>query len=96
MKNIFNKIKTIFRYKKPSILVSPTKKVNVQSSAIRAVEYDEQTKDLFVDFTKGTKYRYSEVKAEDFYNLVSSESVGKEFVASIRNSYEFEKIEEKK
>lgn len=61
----------------------------VQSSNIAAIGYDPATSDLLVEFHNGSTYRYYGVPANVFDDLQNAGSVGRYFMASIRNSYKF-------
>ena len=63
----------------------------VNSSMISEVEYDEAEKLLKLKFTKGGWYGYLDVPKEVCQELLSADSVGKYFLANIKNKYETEK-----
>ena len=63
----------------------------VKSSMISEIEYDESEKLLKLKFTKGGWYEYKEVPKEVYSDLLAAESVGKFFLANIKNKYEVEK-----
>lgn len=57
----------------------------VESSNIAAVGYDEEEKELQIEFNNGKIYAYKDVPIELFNGLVVAKSVGKYFHANIRN-----------
>lgn len=59
----------------------------VKSSSIAAVGYDQETKELRVQFTRGQTYVYRGVSPEVHKALMDSESIGKHFQANIRNQF---------
>lgn len=72
------------------------KMYNVESSNITQVGYDVPEERLYVRFTNGTLYRYCDVPASMFTELLQAESVGKFFIATIKrfpDKYPFEKVE---
>ena len=66
--------------------------VNVISTDIMSVKYEESTSVLNIRFVKGGEYEYYDVYADDYYNLISAPSVGKYFNANIRYKYQYNKI----
>ena len=72
-------------------------RIQVVSSNISEIEYDETLKELSVWFlnkkTDTEHYVYSGVKPEIFGELMLADSKGKYFFSKIRNSYEVKKVE---
>jgi len=66
----------------------------VESSNIAAVKYDEAEQTLFVVFTSGGHYAYSNVPKSVHDGLMDAESVGKFFHARIRNEFTARRIED--
>lgn len=62
----------------------------VESSNIESVGYDAQT--LFVKFKDGNMYRYQDVPAGTYRDLMDSESIGGHFHAHIKGQYKSEKV----
>lgn len=62
-----------------------------RSSMISEVQYDSDKKLLTLNFN-GPKYEYKEVPAQVYTDLINAESIGKYFIAHIKNKYEFEKV----
>ena len=54
--------------------------IQVKSSLIKAIGYDEKTQTLTVEFKKGGKYTYSKVTEQIFNNFRSAPSIGKFFL----------------
>jgi len=67
---------------------------SVNSSSIRSIGYDPESKKMEVEFLKGTVYTYSDI-AEGVYNtLMTSESIGKAFASLIKSGgFYYEKTE---
>jgi len=62
------------------------KKLNIRSSAIRNLEYDDNRQDLKVNFTSGKVYVYTPVSQEFFDKLNASTSKGTFFNLNIKNN----------
>lgn len=62
-----------------------------RSSMITSYGYDEAEKVLQLTFTKGGTYDYQDVPKEVYDGMVEAESIGKYFLANIKDKYEFEK-----
>ncbi len=63
-----------------------------RSSMISEVEYDEENKLLRLKFTKGGWYEYKDVPKEVYLELINADSIGKYFLANIKNKYETKKF----
>lgn len=61
----------------------------VDSSAIRAVEYDARTHVLTVQFTSMQVYDYLDVPESEYLGLLNAESKGSYFSRNIRDRYAF-------
>lgn len=68
--------------------------IQVQSSAIEAVKYEDVSHELFVQFKSGHLYKYADVSHKEFQALMSADSLGKHFHAHIRSAKHFTKFEE--
>lgn len=68
----------------------------VKSSTISHVGYDDTTSTLKVRFKTGGEYHYKNVPKKEHDALLSAESVGKYFIKNIKNSYNFNKINQNK
>jgi hypothetical protein len=64
----------------------------VKSSQIKAIGYDTETNELYVDFNNGTTYKYLNVELEVFETMCKAESVGKYLGSFIKNVYEYIKL----
>jgi hypothetical protein len=70
------------------------KRYPVESSQISSVGYDEGTKVLVVEFSRGALYAYKNVEKGTYNNFIDSDSPGKFFNQMIKNEYEFEKLKD--
>ena len=66
--------------------------VPVQSTNIRSVGYDPETRTMQVQFSHGGLYSYSNVDPGVHQALVEAPSVGAHFTLNIRNNYAGERI----
>lgn len=64
----------------------------VQSSNLKSVGYDSDTKILEIEFLHGGIYQYFDVPADIHQGLISAPSKGKYFHAFIKNVYRYQKI----
>jgi hypothetical protein len=62
------------------------------STAIRAIRYDEQRQRLLVRFIDGDEYAYVGVPGEVHRSFVDAESKGRFFSEEIRGRYPFNKL----
>ena len=62
------------------------------STAIRAIRYDEERQRLLVRFIDGDEYAYVGVPGEVHRSLVDAESKGRFFAEAIRGRYPFNKL----
>ena len=62
--------------------------VEVESSVLLAVGYEQISETLRVVFNSGSEYRYTRVPLHVYRNLCNAESIGKEFNRTIRNRYD--------
>ena len=62
--------------------------VEVQSTVLFAIGYDQISETLRVVFTSGEEYRYTGVPIQVYRNLCNAESMGREFNSTIRNRYD--------
>jgi len=67
--------------------------IEVVSSNISHVGYDETKGILVVKFKAGATYEYDKVPVLEFQNLLKAESIGKYFSSKIRNKYVTRKID---
>ncbi len=71
--------------------MSKPKFYSVSSSMIRSVEYDDTNKELTVTFNNGSSYAYFDVPAKVVKQLVAADSVGRYFIANVKNTYNWGK-----
>jgi hypothetical protein len=62
------------------------------STAIRAIRYDEERQRLLVRFVDGDEYAYVGVPGEVHRSFVDAESKGRFFADAIRGRYPFNKL----
>jgi len=62
--------------------------IEVASSVLLAVGYEEISETLRVVFISGSEYRYTGVPVQVYRNLCNAESIGREFNRTIRNQYD--------
>lgn len=71
-------------------------KINFTTSKnVSEVEYDAESKELFVTFKSGKKYKYSDVPAdiyEQCKNPSPEFSIGKFINANVARSFEYEEV----
>jgi hypothetical protein len=65
----------------------------VKSSSLKSVGYDPATKALEIEFASGQVYRYADVPAESFADLMSAASIGRQMGAFKASGFAFEKVE---
>ena len=64
----------------------------VQSSSIKSVGYDADTRTLEIEFPSGAVYHHYDVPPEAHQALMSAESVGKHYGAHIRWKRRYKKL----
>ena len=62
--------------------------IEVKSSVLLAIGYEQISETLRVIFNSGTEYRYTGVPIQVYRNLCNAESIGREFNRTIRNRYD--------
>lgn len=62
-------------------------RVDLQSTALKAVTYQDQSAHLELEFRSGAIYRYSAVPALVYQELLRAESKGRYFNQHIRNRF---------
>ena len=62
--------------------------IEVKSSVLLAIGYEQVSETLRVIFTSGSEYRYTGVPIQVYQNLCNAESIGREFNRTIRNRYD--------
>ena len=63
------------------------------SSNILASKWDKSINELTIIFKRGAQYAYKNVKPTDYTRFELAESQGKELNKTIKNNYEFKKLE---
>ncbi len=66
--------------------------VNVNSSNIQAIGYDDEEEVLAIEFHSGMLYHYSGVSQTTFEELRDASSVGRYFNTNIRGDYPYQKM----
>jgi lysyl-tRNA synthetase class 2 len=67
--------------------------MDVQSTAIKDIDYDEARAKLQVQFVSGERYVYVGVPGEVHRSFVAADSKGRFFQAEIRDRYPFNRLE---
>jgi KTSC domain-containing protein len=65
------------------------KRQQVESSMLRGVGYDSETRTLEIEFTSGQVYEYHDVPPEVYAGLLRAESLGQYFHENIRDAYSY-------
>lgn len=68
------------------------KHIDVDSSLIHSISYDEQSRTLEIRFHETGRYRYHDVEPEVVEELLDAESKGRYFNDYIRDSYLFTRL----
>lgn len=66
--------------------------VNVTSSQIKTIKYNDIDKELIVTFNTDKTYKYEDVSMQLFKDLISADSVGKFFNENIKKSHKYSLI----
>ena len=66
--------------------------VNVDSSNVESVGYDEDSSTLQVEFKNGGVYQYFDVPEDVYIQLRDASSVGEYLAAAIKGSYRYSKV----
>lgn len=69
-----------------------TKMVDVVSSNIKAIGFDELKNELTVEFNSGSKYVYESVPVSIYETFLEAESKGKYFHRNVRNVYSYSRV----
>lgn len=65
--------------------------VDVESSNIKRIAYDELNENLYVKYNQGTEYRYLKVPKNIYEDFKNAPSKGSFMNSMIKNKYEFQK-----
>jgi hypothetical protein len=68
------------------------KKIEVSSSNIASLSYNEESKELTVEFKNGSEYMYNHVPLKIFEDFLDADSKGKFLNAEIKGNYPFTKL----
>jgi len=68
-------------------------RVNLQSTSLNAATFQEQSAFLELEFRNGAIYRYSDVPAQVYRELLRAESKGRYFNQHVRNRFSYTKID---
>jgi hypothetical protein len=68
------------------------KKINIESSTLKNISYDMVTRELTIEFIKGSIYKYKCVDCIDVLGILFSDSSGSYFQKNVANNYKYEKI----
>ncbi|MCI0470087.1 MAG: KTSC domain-containing protein [Candidatus Aminicenantes bacterium] len=66
--------------------------INVTSSNVESIGYDESSQILRVRFLNGTTYDYKNVPPMEFEQLKIAHSIGAYLHRNIKNNYPYEKV----
>lgn len=67
--------------------------VEVESSNLKAIGYDEENNILYIDFKNSGTYKYFDVEKNIYDGFFNAESIGKYFDRNIKKvNYEYTKI----
>ena len=67
--------------------------MDVDSTAIQAIDYDKARRKLFVRFQSGERYVYAGVPGEVCRSFLDADSKGRFFQAEIRGQYPYARLE---
>mgnify|MGYP003633840729 CR=1 FL=1 len=67
--------------------------INVSSSNIESIGYEEQSELVYVRFLNGSLYIYKGVPLHEFENLRDASSLGSYLHRNYKNVYPYERIE---
>jgi len=71
-------------------------KLNVESSNIQAVKYneDDKTLDIWFKHSENTFYRYADVDFITYSELIIADSIGGYFFKNVKSAFQFTKMTE--
>ena len=67
--------------------------IEVSSSNVESIGYDENLQLLYIQFHNGSLYIYKGVPIMEFHGLLNASSVGSYLHRNIKNLYPYERIE---
>jgi hypothetical protein len=65
---------------------------SIDSTSVEALQYDNESKKLTVEFKGGAIYDYYDVPEDVFEGFHEADSIGKYLNSQVKGSYNFEKI----
>ena len=65
----------------------------VKSTTVDSLYYDAVSKELMVTFKSEVTYTYFEVTLEDYFKVITSESIGSALNKTIKGVYNYQKHE---
>lgn len=68
-------------------MIGNIKMINVTSSQIQSIGYDDEKNELHIIFNNTKRYIYLNVPKEIYNQFLSSDSIGKTFNKLIKNNY---------
>lgn len=68
------------------------KTVNVSSSNINSVSYDDKKSTMRIKFHNGAEYEYDDVPEGVFENLCSAKSCGSYFHKNVKDTYAYRRL----
>lgn len=68
------------------------KMIEVPSSQISEIGYDDSDNSLYVKFPNGNTYKYNNVNKEVYNAALSAPSIGSYFSRNIKNTYSYIKL----
>jgi hypothetical protein len=69
-------------------------RVELESTSLKSVAYDEEALILEVEFVEGGVYQYSGVPREIYEQLIDSESKGRYYVENVRNAFPYKRVDD--
>lgn len=64
----------------------------VKSSNIQGVAYNDDSREMTIQFNNGSEYAYEDVSKEEYESLVNAPSVGQYFHDNIKNTYRTRRV----
>ena len=67
--------------------------IDVESSNVNAIGYNENNQEVYIRFNNGTTYKYSNVPIQEFEGLKNAPSIGSYLHRNIKGSYPYERVD---
>ncbi len=74
-----------------AVLEANVQRQPVTSSNLKSVGYDRANRVLEIEFQNGRVYRYRGVPPEEYEELLKAPSLGRYFIATIRDEYGYDR-----